>query len=203
MSCRKCGYRFRWELVDGINTNKCPKCASRRGWKDQEDPNALKSARELRSYYYKRETDEERVRHPERIDVLSTSDDISVGLGAPRIHELSKSFSPPEARDAVSTGWRPWSKLETYRVSAPCESDAFDRLYSRHYMRNYSMPYNVPDAPKDFSFPTSHISKYSSSRFNVTGSNREVLDRPGRDYVSRLPESLRVKSYNRKIAKQT
>eukprot|EP01125_Pyxidicula_operculata_P002149 TRINITY_DN12088_c0_g1_i1.p1 TRINITY_DN12088_c0_g1~~TRINITY_DN12088_c0_g1_i1.p1 ORF type:complete len:203 (+),score=31.10 TRINITY_DN12088_c0_g1_i1:23-631(+) len=199
MSCRKCGYRFRWELKEGNENNKCPKCTKKRGWKDEDD-GKLKSGKELRSYYYKRTTDAERVRHPARIDVVSTSKDSALGLGEPRIHELSTSTPPLHPHDEVSTGWRPWSKLSTYSTSAPCEKEAFDRTYSRNYMRNYSMPYNVNNVVQDFSYPTGYISSTTSSRFNISGTNREVEDRPGRDYKALIPDSLRVKSFNRKIA---
>src|SRR5262245_41719857 len=34
MSCRKCGYRFLWELKVGKDLNRCPVCKRRRGWDD-------------------------------------------------------------------------------------------------------------------------------------------------------------------------
>lgn len=32
MSCRKCGYRFNWELKRGTDNNVCPVCTKKRGW---------------------------------------------------------------------------------------------------------------------------------------------------------------------------
>jgi len=99
-------------------------------------------------------------------------------------------------------GWRPWSKLAAYTVvAAQCAPlSAFDREYSHVYSWNYSMPYNTAELPRLYSYPTSYVGR-ATQNFNKPGANREVIDRPGRDYVSYLPESYRVKSYNRTVAK--
>eukprot|EP01123_Difflugia_compressa_P006997 TRINITY_DN19439_c0_g1_i1.p1 TRINITY_DN19439_c0_g1~~TRINITY_DN19439_c0_g1_i1.p1 ORF type:complete len:200 (-),score=26.38 TRINITY_DN19439_c0_g1_i1:154-753(-) len=197
MSCYFCGYRFRWELEEG--NNKCPKCKRLRKWEDKSE-DSIDSGYKLRSYYYSQKIDDV---HPERIHKVSTLTDSANGLGDPRIHALSTSYDPLQPGDDKSTGWRPWSKLETYQVSAVCSSpDNFDRLYSRAYMRRYAMPYNVSDYPKDFSYPTAHLGRDRDNRFNRPGSNREVLSRPGRDYKCLLDSSYQVKSYNRKVANQ-
>jgi len=132
---------------------------------------------------------------PEYYDKLSTS--YEAKLGRTGGSKTSKSFSPLGASSTVSSGWRPWSRVETGLISSPCEPEAFGREYSRHYTRNYSRPYNTD--------PIIPLATYSSSataahkaRYNTTGSYQQVLHRPGRDYKSRLGGDYGVKSYNEK-----
>lgn len=195
MSCLKCGYRFLWELEEGAN--RCPKCRALRDWGDQpryqSDP---AHAVEVKRWYHESKQDP-RIRR-KKFDTLSTSEDSAHLLGQPQIYKVSTSFKEPTYDEKVSEGWRPWSKIETYKLSATCTHiDNFDRTYSRAYSRTYSRPYNLPEEPRDFSYSTAYSGK-RHAHFNTPGSGREVLDRPGRDYKGVLQPSYQVKRYDRR-----
>jgi len=119
MSCWKCGYRYLWKLEEGAN--RCPKCKSLRKWSDeldykkQKEPHELKTAVDLKKSYM---ADKAR-------KIRARSDH---ALGEPRIYKLSTSFKELEIDEVTSLGWRPYSKLETYQVSAPCQKEYFDRI---------------------------------------------------------------------------
>lgn len=51
--------------------------------------------------------------------------------------------------------------------------------------------------------PPCLFSLYLLAHFNVPGANRDVLNRPGRDYKKVTDSDYRVKSYNRKVVKAT
>jgi len=191
MSCWKCGFRFLWRLEEGAN--RCPKCNAIRKWNQDpeykrpaEVPTNLSSAVELKKSYMREKYHASRVKrdHP---------------LGEPRIYKQSTSFQELIVDEVTSSGWRPYSKLETYVVSSPCQKEYFDRTYSRAYSRPYSNPYNLPEEPNKYSYPTGYCGTRKTTHFNVTGSGREPLLREGRDYKARVQPSFQVKSYDRTV----
>eukprot|EP01126_Amoeba_proteus_P065959 TRINITY_DN946_c0_g1_i1.p1 TRINITY_DN946_c0_g1~~TRINITY_DN946_c0_g1_i1.p1 ORF type:complete len:205 (-),score=25.89 TRINITY_DN946_c0_g1_i1:163-777(-) len=200
MSCRKCGYRFLWELIDRKEgENICPCCYSTRPWDDKEweGPDGT----DLRRWYQNQKTNPRIANR--KYNKLSTSHDIGYKAGEPRIYELSTSFTELKVGEKISEGWRPWSKIQTYKTSEQClPLNSFDRTYSRAYNRNYSRPYNVAEEAKDFSYPTAYSGKNRLSRFNTPGSNREILERENRDYKGRIQPSYQVKSYHRRVVKE-
>jgi len=163
---------------------------------------------EARRWYRQRKTRPETVVHPDRLDVRSTSADVSVGLGDPQVARVSASFVLPggEGGEAVSTGWRPWSRIETRPVAVPSVGvherprDTLDRTYSRQYRRLYAMPYSANAKEALYAYPTSYSGRSDTRHFAAPGAQRETLSREGRDYVSLVEGSYRVKSYDRKVA---
>eukprot|EP01125_Pyxidicula_operculata_P002020 TRINITY_DN11999_c0_g1_i1.p1 TRINITY_DN11999_c0_g1~~TRINITY_DN11999_c0_g1_i1.p1 ORF type:complete len:228 (-),score=30.22 TRINITY_DN11999_c0_g1_i1:44-685(-) len=135
---------------------------------------------------------------PACLDKVSKSFNSSIGV--PRTSSVSKSFNPigGSTSSTVSSGWRPWSKVSTCGISAPCETSSFDRTYSRSYARAYSRPYNTDPVISIASYSTSTTSR-DKYRYNSTGTSQSVLHRPNRDYKSRLGGDYGVKSYNRKV----
>lgn len=78
MSCRKCGYRFLWELKDrkeGDNT--CPCCHASRPWDDQ--PWEAPSGTDVRRWYHNQKSDPAIKRR--KYDKLSKSVDIGYKAG--------------------------------------------------------------------------------------------------------------------------
>jgi len=196
VSCLKCGYRFLWELEEGAN--KCPKCRALTDWgeKPKFDPN---HAHEVERWYRNGMQDPKIGR--KKFDKVSMSDDSAYLLGQPQIYKVSTSFKEPTYDEKTSLGWRPWSKIETTKLSATCTSvENFDRTYSRAYSRTYSRPYNLPEEPKEFSYSTSYTGPRRQN-FNTPGSGRTVLERPGRDYKGLIQPTYQVKSYDRKAVR--
>jgi len=119
-------------------------------------------------------------------------------IGSPRMHEISTSYEPLTVREKISTEWRPYSKLSTFGVTAPCSKSHFDRTYSRSYMRPYSKPYNISERHVSYSYDTSYHGPNDKDRYGNIGSYQRVKERPRRDY-QRIHNTLRVKEYQKGI----
>jgi len=195
MSCRKCGYRFLWQLETGAN--RCPKCSSLRKWSEELE-NASKRERERKGKVIEKDAvDLRKEYNTKKIEKTISKSDHE--LGDPRIYKQSTSYRDLDVIPVTSLGWRPYSKLETYQVSSHCPIQYFDRTYSRSYARPYSNPYNVPEEPLQFSYPTSHSSRNRQQNFNTTYSGRVPMGREQRDYKALIQPSYQVKSLNRNV----
>jgi len=135
--------------------------------------------------------------HPYR-DRESMSYLDTAGIGNPRMYEISKSYKPLEVEEKTSTGWRPYSRLQTDMKTPPCHSQYFERDYSRSYSRPYSRPYNIDDKHVPYVYSTSYLGDKDKTRYGNIGSYQKVTERPKRDYKKRY-NTLRVKGYERDV----
>lgn len=84
MSCRKCGYRFLWELKDREEgQNHCPCCFAARPWDDK--PWEAPTGQDIQRWYYNQKSDPSIKRR--KYDKLSTSLDIGYRAGTPSLSQ--------------------------------------------------------------------------------------------------------------------